>query len=143
MPREGAAICGNQAAALAGRGPDPRPPHASAKFKRSAPDPRAPSAEICDQKITISEVIFLGRCAAASVATGREPYMRRVLGDAWRLLWSRIFFGRRFSQIGNADRARIFFIVGWRFLTRIGTSACFAAAGFPRIDSAGDYRWLR
>ena len=26
-----------------------------------------------------------------------------------------IFFGRRFSQIGNADRARIFFIVGSRF----------------------------
>ena len=51
----------------------------------------------------------------AAVATGREPYMRRVLGDAWRLLWSRIFFGRRSPQIGNADRAQIFFIVGSRF----------------------------
>ena len=54
-----------------------------------------------------------------------------------------IFFDRRFSQIGNADRARIFFIVGSRFLTRIGTSACFAAAGSARIEGAGDYRWLR
>ena len=48
-----------------------------------------------------------------------------------------LFFDRRFSQMGNADRAPIFFIVGWRFLTRIGTSACFAAAGFPRIESRG------
>ena len=58
------------------------------------------------------------------------------------------FVGRRFSQIGNANRARIFFIVGSRFLTRIGTPACFAAAGSARIEGAGDYRgwitdWLR
>ena len=47
------------------------------------------------------------------------------------------FFGRRSPQMGNADRARIFFIVGSRFLTRIGTPACFAAAGSARIEDAG------
>ena len=47
------------------------------------------------------------------------------------------FFGRRSPQMGNADRAQIFFIVGSRFLTQMGTSACFAAAGFPRIESRG------
>ena len=47
------------------------------------------------------------------------------------------FFGRRSPQMGNADRAQIFFIVGSRFLTRIGIPACFAAAGFPRIESRG------
>ena len=39
-------------------------------------------------------------------------------------LVANLFFDRRFSQIGNADRAQIFFIVGARFLTRIGTTAC-------------------
>ena len=53
------------------------------------------------------------------------------------------FFGRRFSQIGNADRAQIFFIVGSRFLTQMGTSACFAAAGSARIEGAGITDWLR
>ena len=47
------------------------------------------------------------------------------------------FVGRRFSQMGNADRAQIFFIVGSRFLTRMGSSACFAAAGSARIEGAG------
>ena len=44
-----------------------------------------------------------------------------------------LFFDRRFSQMGNADRAQIFFIVGSRSFTRIGTPACFAVAGSVRI----------
>ena len=50
----------------------------------------------------------------AWVATGRD----RTGGAYWDTrgdYFGRVsFFGRRFSQIGNADRAQIFFIVGSR-----------------------------
>ena len=99
-------------------------PHASAQDKRSVPDLRAPSAEIRDQKIRDWRGNFFGRMRGG---IGSRPYMATGIG-------SLVFFvGRRFSQIGNADRAQIFFIVGSRSFTRIGTSACFAAAGSARI----------
>ena len=147
--RRGAAICGNQAAALAGRGPDPRRLTRRLNLKDLRPIRGPNLRRSAIKKIAHPEVISTIPAVhksdrdniggnrwiipPAAVATGREPYMRRVLGDAWRLLWSRIFFGRRSPQMGPADRAQIFFIVGSRFLTRMGTSACFAAAGSARI----------
>ena len=44
-----------------------------AKFKRSAQDPRAQSAEIRDQKIAIGGVIFLGGSEWGGAAAGALP----------------------------------------------------------------------
>ena len=112
-------------------------PHASAQDKRSAPDPRAPSAEIRDQKIRDWRGDFF-------LPDAWRHRSRQVANRTWRQVLGRSFFC--WSQI-SADGARgsvaDLFYCGARFLTQMGTSACFAVAGFTRIDSAGDYRWLR
>ena len=115
-------------------------PMRPAQFKRSAQDPRGQSAEIRDQKNAIGGVIFLGRMRGG---IGHDRTGGRYWDARGDYFGRGSFFGRRSPQIGNADRAQIFFIVGSRFLTRIGTSACFAAAGSARIEGVGDYRWLR
>ena len=106
-----AAICVDQAAALAGRGPFCARHMRPAQFKRSAQDPRALSAEICDQKNCDWRGNFWGRrgiIPPAVVATGRDG----TCGGYWYgrgdYFGRGSFFGRRFSQIGPADRARIF-----------------------------------
>ena len=86
------------------------------------------------KKFAIGEVIFWGPMRGC-IGRDRSRILHAAgIGRCVEItLVANLFFGRRFSQIGNADRAQIFFIVGWRFLTRIGTTACFAAAGSARI----------
>ena len=50
------------------------------------------------------------------------------------LFWSQILADWARGSVADL------FIVGSRFLTQMGTTACFAAAGSARIDGAGDYR---
>ena len=84
-------------------------PHASAQDKRSAPDPRAPSAEIRDQKIRDWRGDFFCRMRGG---IGRDR-SRTVHGGRYWV--ARFFVGRRSPQMGPADRSRIFFIVGRAF----------------------------
>ena len=95
----------------AGRGPYLRQKAPPQNKKICGPNLRAQSAEICDQQKTSDQ---------SNPATKNYHSLRD-------------FFGRRFTQIENADRAQIFFIEPGAVATQIGTSACFAAAGFPQI----------
>ena len=102
-------------------------PCARLNLKRSARDPRGQSAEICDQKNCDWRGIW---------EAGIGPLLEITL-VVYLLLVADL--RRSGTRIGR----RSFFIVGSRFLTRIGTSACFAAAGSARIEGAGITDWLR